>query len=185
MGLKAASHPTGILPGDCDDFAGDAGQRRSSGHAVRCTVGKRSPLSARFTTVAGCDVNMLVLGNDGNEIRLAPTSASNTAPTRTQNIPRIGFLSETYQLPHVPEARPTPARATGNADGWRRFPTGRRPHPLVIAKAHTCVMSRWHHHCAELSPRTRLIVGTGHPFPLPPCLAGSTWAQPMDRSAAP
>ena len=112
IGLKVLSQPTGTRARDCD-CSGVMGGRNSCCQAVGFAVlGSRSPLSARFTAVAGVELNpTLVVDNEGKETRLAVTNANATAATRNDHMLRIGVSPksrpspEIPTTPHVPTAR--------------------------------------------------------------------------------
>jgi hypothetical protein len=96
IGLKEVSQPTGTRARDC---SGVTGGRNSCCQAVGVTVGRRSPLSARFTESAGVELNPApVVDNEGKETRLAATNANATAATRNDHMLRIG-VSPKSQLP--------------------------------------------------------------------------------------
>jgi len=95
IGLKEVSQPTGTRARDC---SGVTGGRNSCCQAVGVTVGRRSPLSARFTEAAGVELNPVV-DNEGKETRLAATNANATAATRNDHMPRIGVSPKSRQPP--------------------------------------------------------------------------------------
>src|SRR5208282_5443436 len=108
-GLKAVSQPTGTRARDC---SGATGGRNSCCQAVGFAVGRRSPLSARFTEAAGVELNPTpVVDNEGKETRLAVTNAHATAATRNDHMLRIGVSPKSRppprkpDNPHVPKAR--------------------------------------------------------------------------------
>jgi hypothetical protein len=115
-GLKALSQPTGTRARDC---SGVTGGRNSCCQAVGFTVGRRSPLSARFTEAAGVELNPTpVVDNEGKETRLAATSANATAATRKDHMLRIGLSPKSRQPPDkLP--RPDCARHTRHEKTWR------------------------------------------------------------------
>ncbi len=100
IGLKAVSQPTGTRARDC---SGVTGGRNSCCQAVGFTLGRRSPLSARFTEAAGVELNPApVVDNEGKETRLAVTNANATAATRNDHMLRIGVSPKSRQPPEIP-----------------------------------------------------------------------------------
>ena len=142
-GLKALSQPTGTRARDC---SGVTGGRNSCCQAVGFTVGRRSPLSARFTEAAGVELNPApVVDNEGKETRLAVTNANATAATRNDHMLRIGVSPKSRQPPEIPTT-PMPRirefvwpRAIKNVATRARFRNAPKNSPCRDT-AHTCVM---------------------------------------------
>ncbi len=102
IGLKEVSQPTGTRARDCD-CSGVTGGRNSCCQAVGFAVGRRSPLSARFTDAAGVELNPTpVVDNEGKETRLAVTNANATAATRNDHMLSIGVSPKSRQPPEIP-----------------------------------------------------------------------------------
>jgi hypothetical protein len=183
-GLKALSQPSGTRARDCD-CSGATGGRNSCRKAVGFAVGRRSPFSARFTEAAGVELNPTpVVDNEGKETRLAATSANATAATRKDHILRIGLSPKSRQSPDkLP--RPDCARHTRNQKNMarrKRFRNAQRNSPCCDT-AHTCVMTSRQHRNKQR--RRALSCGPAILSPSPRVLGRPSWAQLMDRSAAP
>ena len=203
IGLKARSQPKGICAREraCTGAPG-ASAPCSSGQTVGREIGSRSPLRVRLTDSAGEVAGKAapVVGI-GNEINPAVNNASDRSPTapatrtdNTDDIVPIGMLRQVNAIPLVPicvavAAHPPQATCIGV-----RGSTPGQDFPLCDADAHSWVITGARVRAlarpranfrAEQTVRSRLIVGTGHPFPPPPVLGRPIWAQPMDRSAAP
>ncbi len=170
-GLKAVSQPTGTRARDC---SGATGGRNSCCQAVGFAVGRRSPLSARFTEAAGVELNpTLVVDNEGKETRLAVTNANATAATRNDHMLHIGVSPKSRQPPEIPT---TPMPRIGEAVWPRhiknvatraRFRNTPKNSPCRDT-AHTCVMTTAR--CRnKLSGRA---LSCGPAILPPPCLAG-------------
>ena|SRR5208282_389782 len=106
IGLKAVSHPSGTRARDCDR-TGAADGPKSCCQAVGLAARSRWPFRARFTDIAGVEVNPVpVVENDGKETRLAVSNMSATAATRTRNnMVGIGPSPNIPTGPRVPNAR--------------------------------------------------------------------------------
>ncbi len=199
IGLKAGSQPGGICAGCCA-LRGDAGavDPNSCCLAVGPNMERRSPLSERFTTVVGPleSKPAPVVGNDGIETSAAVNSASERIPVtpaktpakRTEGIANIGLSPKglspklRHQLPPCSETRATPPgpRAIRNVSSHRPVPCCSKSHRVVIGTHPRAGTRR-----LEQTTRSLVDVRTGHPFPPPPVLGRPSWAQSMDRSAAP
>ena len=191
IGLKAGSQPGGIWPGCCA-LRGDAGavDPNSCCPAVGPNMGRRSPLSARFTTVVGPleSKPAPVVGNDGIETSAAVNSASERIPVtpaktpakRTEGIANIGLSPKLrHQLPPCSETRATPPRSTRNQERIQSPPGS------MLFQESPCCDRNAPPRGLEQTTRSLVDVRTGHPFPPPPVLGRPSWAQSMDRSAAP
>jgi hypothetical protein len=177
IGLKAGSQPAGIrADGRVDNGAagGSAAGDPSSGRMAGARTGSRSALWARLTATvwpAG-GKPAPVVGNDGTETSPAVNSASEIAPARarrTEKIPNIGLAPELRHGSPSPQMRARPIH-----------PRAKRTRPAVAGS----VLFAQSPPCDPKNPPRRksirreqtcgssVDIRTGHPSPLPPCLAG-------------
>ena len=108
IGLKAGSHPVGILPWDRGRAGDSGGAASSSAPFAGFANGRRSPLWVRSTVMRSCpaDKPAPVVGNDGNTIRAAVNKKSESTPTalaRRAVVPHIG--SSPKRSPPSPMSR--------------------------------------------------------------------------------
>jgi len=195
IGLKAGSHPVGILPWDRGRAGDSGGASNPSAPFAGLTNGSRSPLWVRSTVMRSCpaDKPAPVVGNDGNTIKAAVNKKSDSTPTalaRRAVVPHIG--SSPKRKPQSPMSRMRDGPCGPGAQKQRvRGRVVPQPHrPIGVG-----VCSQLRDHSArrltprseeeEQTPRSRLVVRTGHPFPPPSVLGRPLWAQPIDRSVAP
>ncbi len=194
IGLKAGSQPAGIRAdgrvdngvagnGAADDgAAGDP----SSGRTAGPRTGSRSALWARLTaTVRPAGGRPApVVGNDGTETSPAVNNASEIAPARarrTEKIPNIGLAPELRHGSPSPQIRARPVH-----------PRAKRTRPaaagsVLFAQSPPC--DRKARRAGNASGGTNIEIagwcGDRPSFPPPPVLGRPSWAQSMDRSAAP
>jgi hypothetical protein len=177
IGLKEVSQPTGTRARDC---SGVTGGRNSCCQAVGVTVGRRSPLSARFTEAAGVELNPApVVDNEGKETRLAATNANATAATRNDHMLRIGVSPKSRQPPEIPTtpcreyARPFGHAPSKNVATRARFRNAPKNSPCRDT-AHTCVMTPAR--CRNKHSGRALSCGPAIPSPSPrawPAIVGA------------
>jgi len=178
-GLKALSQPTGTRACDCDCSGATRGGN-SCCQAIGFAVGRRSPLSARFTEATGMEVNPTpVVDNEGKETRLAVTNANATAATRNDHMLRIGVSPKSRQPPKSRQspcpdcARPFGPRSIKNVATRARFRNALRNSPCRDT-AHTCVMAPAR--CRNKHSGRALSCGPAIPSPSPrdwPAIVGA------------
>ena len=191
IGLKAGSHPVGILPWDRGRAGDSGGAASSSAPFAGFANGRRSPLWVRSTVMRSCPANKPapVVGNDGNTIRAAVNKKSESTPTalaRRAVVPHIGSSPKRSPPSPMSQMRDRPC----GRGAHRQRVQGRvvpQPHPPIGVGA--CSQLR-DHSARSLTAITKGATNTvimrggtntvpaacceDRPSfpPLPPCLAG-------------
>lgn len=124
IGLKAASHPTGIFARDRKCWGVTGNPSSSCEFEIGATSGRRSPLSVR-STLGELPVNHrgAEFGNDGNATKPATKEANATLAKRTKRGTRIG-QSPNHQSPRPRTRRTDWLDAIGNVDTCCAVPQG-------------------------------------------------------------
>jgi hypothetical protein len=149
-------------------------------------------LRARLTIVVGVDVRNpanALGGNNGKVVRPAINKATTTLANRTGHITRIGMSPSHQHDPHVPDTRDRPVPRHEQRASDFTVPNGlseTRPRGFK-ERVHACVKEglRFGREPAGTKSTLGACREDRPSFPPSPVLGRPSWAQLLDRTAAP